>query len=100
MIRALRPTFWASMAQASPVGPAPTISTSLRVSASGRILVCGNVAGICSVTNEYCPCGSEIQSVRVSLFNEEKDSNMRLCDAEFLVIYPFADRCECLDRTQ
>src|SRR5437660_12033895 len=97
MIEALRPTFCASMAQASPVGPPPTISTSLRVSASERILVCGNVAGICAVTNECYLCGSEIQSVRVSLFNEEKDSNMRRCDAESVVIHFSSDRCACLD---
>src|SRR5207249_852961 len=97
MIKALRPTFCASMAQASPVGPAPTIRTSLRVSAPGRIFVCGNVAGICSVTNECCPCGSEIQSVHVSLFNEEKDSNTRLRHAESIVVYSSADHCEYLD---
>ena len=62
------------MAHANPVGPAPTISTSLRASVLARVLVRGNVAGICSVANVVPGIGNTILCV----FLEEKDFNMRL----------------------
>src|ERR1700720_3335043 len=48
MTMAVKPAFCVSMAQAMPVGPAPTIRTSLDV--SGRDWDCGRgrVSGICS----------------------------------------------------
>src|ERR1017187_2683797 len=47
MMVALQPAFCASMAQAMPVGPAPTTQTSLQE--SGRACACerGSVSGIC-----------------------------------------------------
>jgi len=48
-ITAFRPIFWASMAQARPVGPAPMTNTSVQL--PGREAVCrrGKVTGVISV---------------------------------------------------
>src|SRR5208337_2302906 len=49
MMRALKPALWASMAQAMPVGPAPTTRTSAQESGRDCDCVRDKVSGICSV---------------------------------------------------
>src|SRR5580700_8801991 len=63
----LKPARWASMVQASPVGPAPITTTSADVSAP--LLLCGRgrVSGICWLGPEICLVTKIIVSAEVNL---------------------------------
>src|SRR5580658_10607583 len=90
MRMALNPAFCTSMAQAMPVGPAPTTRTSFQESGCASACARGRVSGICSTANGV----RGFMSVK-----ENRNSNtvhQKCCAPDFLLLHanrnPVANR--------